>query len=71
MAEKVKVDKADAQKVLYAAYKEAQKPGTHRCTHSDFIDFVLDNTHLTYKYVLVNALLAKATKVLLPYMWMP
>ena len=25
----------------------------------DFIDFVLDNTHLTYKYVLVNALLER------------
>lgn len=61
MAEKVKVDKADAQRVLYTAYKEAQKPGNHGCTHSDFIDFVLDNTHKTYKYVLVNALLAKAT----------
>ena len=60
MAEKVKVDKADAQRVLYTAYKEAQKPGNHGCTHSDFIDFVLDNTHKTYKYVLVNALLAKA-----------
>lgn len=27
----------------------------------DLIDFVLDNKHLTYKYILVNALAAKAT----------
>lgn len=61
MTEKVKVDKAAAKAVLNAAYIEAQKPGKHSCSKKSFIDFVLDNTHLTYKYVLVNALLAKAT----------
>lgn len=61
MVENVKVDKAAAKAVLYAAYAEAQKPSKHPCAKKDFIDFVLDNTHLTYKYVLVNALLAKAT----------
>ena len=61
MIQNVKVDKTAAKAILYAAYAEAQKPGQHSCPQSNFIDFVLDNTHLTYKYVLVNALLAKAT----------
>ena len=61
MAVKVKVDKDEARTVLYRAYEAAIANPAARCSHTDFIDFVLDNTHLTYKYVLVNALLAKAT----------
>ena len=61
MAQDVKVDKSAAQAVLYKAYEEAKKPGDHTCSNRAFIDFVLDNTHLTYKYILVTALLAKAT----------
>ena len=61
MAVKVKVDKSEAREVLYRAYDIALKHPESRCSHEAFIDFVLDNTHLTYKYVLVNALLAKAT----------
>lgn len=61
MAVKVKVDQEEARSVLYHAYDVAVGCSTHQCSHKEFIDFVLDNTHLTYKYVLVNALLAKAT----------
>lgn len=61
MEDKVKVDQNKAQKILYSAYDKAIKFPEATCLHKGFIDFVLDNTHLTYKYVLVNALLAKAT----------
>lgn len=61
MAVKVKVDQSEAREVLYRAYGVALEHPESRCSHESFIDFVLDNTHLTYKYVLVNALLAKAT----------
>lgn len=61
MAVKVKVDQDEARAVLYRAYSAALANPTAQCSHKAFIDFVLDNTHLTYKYVLVNALLAKAT----------
>lgn len=42
---------------LNTAYKEAQECSTPACNHSDFID----NTHLTYKYVLFTAILSKET----------
>ena len=61
MAVKVKVDQDEARAVLYRAYSAALVTPAAQCSHKAFIDFVLDNTHLTYKYVLVNALLAKAT----------
>ena len=53
--------KEDAAAKLNAAYDEAQKVITSTCKHKDFIDFVIDNTHLTYKYVLFTAILSKAT----------
>lgn len=53
--------KEDAAIKLNAAYKEVQECSTPTCNHSDFIDFVIDNTHLTYKYVLFTAILSKAT----------
>lgn len=43
-------------KALADAQKDVKKP---KC--GELVDFVLDNTHLTYKYVLVNALASKAT----------
>lgn len=53
--------KEDAAKTLETAYENAtHNPGT-KCKYQDFIDFVIDNTHLTYKYVLFTALLSKAT----------
>lgn len=61
MAEKIKVDQDEARTVLYRAFETASTNPVVRCSHTTFIDFVLDNTHLTYKYVLVKALLAKAT----------
>ncbi len=61
MSVKVKVDQDEARAVLYRAYEAALANPNATCSHKGFIDFVLDNTHLTYKYVLVNALLAKAT----------
>lgn len=61
MQQNVRIDKKQAKAVLYNAYAQAQQPGNHLCPFSGFVDFVLDNTHLTYKYILVTALLAKAT----------
>ncbi len=61
MSVKVKVDHNQARSELYRAYSLALGNSTVQCPHKEFIDFVLDNTHLTYKYVLVNALLAKST----------
>ena len=46
--------------ILYKALSEAKKPSKHISKVNDLIDFVLDNTHLTYKYILVTALAAKA-----------
>lgn len=48
--------RATLYKALADAKKDVKKP---KC--GELIDYVLDNTHLTYKYVLVNALAAKAT----------
>lgn len=53
--------KEDASYKLNAAYVDAQRAINPTCAHKDFIDFVIDNTHLTYKYVLFTAILAKAT----------
>lgn len=52
--------KEDVRATLYKALADAQKEVKYpEC--GDLIDYVLDNTHLTYKYVLVNALASKAT----------
>lgn len=53
--------KENASAKLNAAYVDAQRTINSTCAHKDFIDFVIDNTHLTYKYVLFTAILAKAT----------
>jgi hypothetical protein len=57
-----KVDGDAARHVLSNAYKDAiKKDLLVKCNARRLIDFVLENTHKTYKYILVTALLAKAT----------
>ncbi len=51
----------DAEKMLNEAYQVALYAPNSTCGHKEFIDYVIDNTHLTYKYVLFTELLAKAT----------
>ena len=51
----------NAQQILLSAYNNAIKNTQPTCDHKDLIDFVIGNTHLTYKYILFTALLAKAT----------
>lgn len=53
--------KEDAQQILLGAYNDAITTPREMCNHKDFIDFVIDNTHLTYKYILFTAILSKAT----------
>lgn len=54
--------KENAAVTLKRAYNEAiSKCEKASCSHKEFVDFVIDNTHLTYKYVLFTALLSKAT----------
>lgn len=52
--------KEDAAIILNKAYKDASANPNASSNHKAFIDFVIDNTHLTYKYVLFTALLSKA-----------
>src|SRR5690349_18380445 len=56
----INIAKVDAEKVLLSAFRM-------RCTKEDEITdkiaIILKGTHKTYKYILVNGLLAKATKV--------
>ena len=49
-----------ANDTLYKAYEDAQHTENPYCQYSKFIDFVIDNTHLTYKYILFTAILSKA-----------
>lgn len=51
----------EAEKILKKAYAVASYNPESTCTHEELIDYVIDNTHLTYKYVLFTALLSKAT----------
>lgn len=53
--------KKQAKEKLVTAYNEAILLNTADCPHKNLIDYVIDGTHLTYKYVLFNALLSKAT----------
>lgn len=53
--------KEDAAIKLNKAYEEATNTENVTCLHKDFIDYVIDNTHLTFKYVLFTAILSKAT----------
>lgn len=51
----------NAEKKLKEAHTEALKTPAVTCSHSKFIDEILDNTHLTFKYILFTAILSKAT----------
>lgn len=53
--------KEESAVVLNTAYTQAMSNLDFICNKKNFIDYVIDNTHLTYKYVLFTALLAKAT----------
>ena len=54
--------KETATQKLNQAYSEViSSSDTITCSYSNFIDLIIDNNHLTYKYVLFNALLAKAS----------
>ncbi len=53
--------KEKTQKKLDEAYKAASSlEDAPCCSFKKFIDFVIDNKHLTYKYVLFTAILSKA-----------
>ena len=52
--------KENASALLQRAYSYAVEHPDATCSHKEFIDYVIDNTHLTYKYILFTALLAKA-----------
>lgn len=57
---KLSVD--NVKKTVYLAYDRASRGDVpYDCPCKDLVDFVLDNTHLTYKYILVTALASKAT----------
>ena len=51
----------EAEKILKKAYAVASYNPESTCTHEELIDYVIDNTHLTYKYVLFTALLQQFT----------
>lgn len=54
--------KEDAAEKLQVAYADALScESVPDCSHKDFIDFVIDNTHLTFKYILFTGILSKAT----------
>lgn len=53
--------KEKAALTLQSAYEKAIITQEVICNHKSFIDYVIDNNHLTYKYVLFTALLSKAT----------
>ena len=53
--------KQDAQKILNDAYQQALERPDSVCAHMELIDAVLDSEPKTYKYILLTALLAKAT----------
>lgn len=51
-----------AKKILYDAYDIAQKQAIINDTDlHQFVDDIIENTHLTFKYILFTALLAKST----------
>lgn len=55
------VSREQATQILYKAYNEARNNQNLVCFHRDFIDLIIDSSHLTYKYVLFTALLSKTT----------
>lgn len=52
---------SDVKDILHKALVDATKEEAHQTKMKALIDLVLDNTHLTFKYVLMTALASKAT----------
>jgi hypothetical protein len=51
-----------AFKILFDAYTIASTPNYQPCSkHTTTLKYVLNETHLTYKYIMVNSFVAKAT----------
>ena len=55
------VDKNEAHKILVETYQKILNNKSVDNTYKGLIDYVIDNNHLTYKYILFTAILAKAT----------
>lgn len=58
----MKLNVENVKNTVYRAYEKASRGDVpQNCACKDLVDYVLDNTHLTYKYILITALAAKAT----------
>lgn len=58
----MKLNVDNVKKTVYCAYEKAVSGEVPMdCSCKELVDYVLDNTHLTYKYILVTALASKAT----------
>lgn len=57
----MRINQESAKETLQKAYNLAKFDNNISCNHKEFIEYVLGNTHLTYKYVLFTAILSKAT----------
>lgn len=58
----MKISVENVKKTVELAYEKASRGEIpNDCVCKDLVDYVLDNTHLTYKYILVTALASKAT----------
>ena len=55
------INETASQKLNQAYQEVSTSQPSINCNYTDFIDYVIDNTHLTCKYVLFTALLAKAS----------
>lgn len=47
----------EAEKILKKAYAVASYNPESTCTHEELIDYVIDNTHLTYNIPLLRSFL--------------
>lgn len=58
----MKLNIDNVKTTVYQAYDKASRGDVpYDCACKSLVDYVLDNTHLTYKYILVTALASKAT----------
>lgn len=58
----MKISIENVKNTVDRAYEKASRGEVpSNCACKELVDFVLDNTHLTYKYILVTALASKAT----------
>lgn len=55
------ISRETANTVLWQAYSDALSGVPVESAFIPLVDTLLDNTHLTYKYILFTALLSKAT----------